>query len=162
MLKILKKFMKEHFELKDNVIDKNLTSFIKSKEFCKRKNLHFAIDDMFTFFAIHFTAGNKDKSKKLLEAHGSEIRQKDAVLISFFAGASTVMIMFGTFLLGSKSSDGDYDYNIITSSLSIIRLTFVMIYVLFACGFCVQVFKAYGVNYLYIFEFDPHAKIMED
>jgi len=36
MQKIVKKFMKEHFDLKDNVIDKNLTAFIKSKEFAKR------------------------------------------------------------------------------------------------------------------------------
>ena len=36
MQKILKKFVKEHFDLKDNVIDKNLTEFIKSKSFANR------------------------------------------------------------------------------------------------------------------------------
>lgn len=35
--KILKKFMKEHFEQKDNIIDKNVTDFIKSKRFSNRK-----------------------------------------------------------------------------------------------------------------------------
>jgi hypothetical protein len=33
MKKILKKFVKEHFYIRDNVIDKNLTKFIDDKNF---------------------------------------------------------------------------------------------------------------------------------
>jgi len=137
MQKILKKFVKEHFELKDNVIDKNLTAFIKSKEFANRAKLHYAIDDMFTFFAEHFTGNNKAKSKKMLESVGAEMRRKDAILISFFGGASAIMVLFGLFFLFTKSSDGDYDYDIILSSLSTIRFTFMLVYILFACGFAI-------------------------
>lgn len=36
MQKILKKFVKEHFQLKDNVIDKNLLAFINQKDFAHR------------------------------------------------------------------------------------------------------------------------------
>lgn len=162
MQKILKKFTKEHFEIKDNVIDKNLNLFIKSKEFANRQNLHYFIDDMFTFFAEHFTANNKAKSKQLLENHGGEMRRKDAMLISFFSGASIIMIMFGCFFLFTSSSDDDKDYSLILSSLSILRLTFVLVYIMGACGFAIHVFKSYGVNYLYIFELDPQQKIMHE
>ena len=51
MQKILKKFVKEHFEVKDNIIDKNLTDLIKSKHYSQRTQLHFAIDDIMTFFS---------------------------------------------------------------------------------------------------------------
>jgi hypothetical protein len=63
MQKILKKFVKEYFDLKDNVIDKNLTKYIKSKDFANRSQLHYVIDDLFSFFALHFTANNKKKTK---------------------------------------------------------------------------------------------------
>ena len=37
--KILKKFMKEHFKVKDNILDKNVRVMLKNIEFCNRKNL---------------------------------------------------------------------------------------------------------------------------
>lgn len=40
-----------------------------------------------------------------------------------------------------------------------IRFCFFFIYILFAVGFCIQVFVHYGVNYLYIFELDPQQKM---
>ena len=43
MHKILKKFLKEHFESKDNVIDKNLREFIDSKGYNHRNDLKKAI-----------------------------------------------------------------------------------------------------------------------
>ena len=39
MHKILKKFLKEYFENKDNVIDKNLKEFIDTKQFNHRSDL---------------------------------------------------------------------------------------------------------------------------
>jgi hypothetical protein len=162
MQKILKKFIKEHFEIKDNLIDKNLTEFIKSKDFANRSTLHYAIDDMFTFFAMHFTGNNKLKSKRMLESVGAEMRRKDAILISFFGGASSIMVLLALFFMFTDSSDGQDDYEVIVSGLAPIRFTFILIYILFACGFAIQVFQAYGVNYLYIFELDPHEKIMSE
>ena len=37
--KILKKFMKENFVLKDNVLDKSIVKFIEEREFVKRPNV---------------------------------------------------------------------------------------------------------------------------
>jgi len=37
MQKILKKFVKVHFDLKDNVIDKNLMAYIDAKAFAHRR-----------------------------------------------------------------------------------------------------------------------------
>ena len=39
MHKILKKFVKEHFESVDNVIDKNLREYIDSKDYNHRNDL---------------------------------------------------------------------------------------------------------------------------
>ena len=55
MQKIIKKFTREHFEIKDNVVDKNLTLLITKFSFAKRQQLHFVIDDIDTFFAKQFT-----------------------------------------------------------------------------------------------------------
>lgn len=69
MQKILKKFMKEHFEMKDNVVDKKIKDFISEKEFSHKQQLHFAITDMVDFFAEHFTHnGSKDYARKILES----------------------------------------------------------------------------------------------
>ena len=111
--------MKEHFELKDNVIDKNLTQFIKSKDFAKRKQLHYAIDDLFQFFAFHFTANNKNKSKQVLDSVNTKMRRKDAVLISYFAGASTVLLIFGLFFMMITSSNSKEENKPIISSQTV-------------------------------------------
>ena len=37
--KILKKYMKEHFVLKDNVLDKSFAKYVESQEFVKRPNV---------------------------------------------------------------------------------------------------------------------------
>ena len=79
MQKILKKFMKNYFENKDNIIDKNLTQLIKSKRLSHRKQLHFAIDDMLDFFSTHFTK-NKQEARQVLEEYTSQTRTKDLVL----------------------------------------------------------------------------------
>ena len=71
MRKILKKFTKEHFEIKDNVIDKTLGEYIKLKHFSTRRRLHFTIDDMVSFFSMHFTHNNREKAKRMLEKHNN-------------------------------------------------------------------------------------------
>lgn len=106
MQKILKKFIKENFEIKDNVIDKNIKEMLAQLSFSKRDQLHFAIDDMLEFFAAHFSKdGNKETSKRLLERHNTEMRRKDAILIAFFLGVSTVLVLMGTFFLIVGGSD---------------------------------------------------------
>jgi len=44
--KILKKFVKVHFDLKDNVIDKNLMAYIDAKTFAHRRQLAYLTQDL--------------------------------------------------------------------------------------------------------------------
>jgi hypothetical protein len=43
MLKILKKFVKEHFEFKDNIIEKTLVQYINKKPFSSRGDITYLI-----------------------------------------------------------------------------------------------------------------------
>ena len=140
MQKILKKFVKEHFELKDNVIDKNLLAFINRKDFSHRNQLQYVIQDLRFFYANNFTEGNDTAARQTLEKFNMQMRRKDAMIMMFFLGASTIMILIGGFFIMIPSSDGDDDLDDITSSLSILRFCFVCIYIIFAAGVAVQVF----------------------
>lgn len=149
--------MKEHFELKDNVLNNIVSADIEAMQFSKKKNLHFAIDDMLQFIATHFTSsGQKTEARKMLEIHNTEVRRSDALMISFFSACSLSMTMIGLFFLWSPPSDQTHnELYYLFNSTSVLRVTFFFIYLIFATGFCIQVFLAYGVNYLYIFELDP-------
>lgn len=162
MQKILKKFVKEHFQLKDNVIDKNLLAFINQKDFAHRNQLQYVIQDLRFFYAQNFTGGNEYNAKLTLEKFNMQMRRKDALIIMFFLGASLIMILFGIFFLCIPQSDGDTDFSDITSATSVLRFTFIIIYIIFASGVAVQIFQMYGVNYLYIFELDPNRKMTND
>ena len=54
--------MKEHLNVKDNIIDKNLTQYIKSKQFSQRPQLTHVIEDLLHFFSEHFTNFNEKKA----------------------------------------------------------------------------------------------------
>ena len=49
--KIFKKFSKEFLDSKDGIIDTNLKNLLKAKNFTKRSQLHFLINDLIEFFA---------------------------------------------------------------------------------------------------------------
>jgi hypothetical protein len=138
--KILKKFMKEHFVMKDNVINKDIARYVREREFSRRQKLKHVRDDLFTFFTEAFTDSNKNKSKRMLDHLNTEMRRKDALCISFFAGMSLTMICIGLFFLFTPPSDGHQDFDELISALPAIRLSFVCVYVLFATGFVIQVF----------------------
>lgn len=104
--KILKKFMKVHFEMKDNVVNKQINNFIDDQHFKTRTRLHFAIDDMLQFIAQNFIQnGDKISARKMLEQHNNQIRRSDALLMTFFGGCSLIMFLFGLFFLFIPSSD---------------------------------------------------------
>jgi hypothetical protein len=66
-----------------------------------------------------------------------QMRRKDALIIMFFLGASLIMILFGIFFLCIPQSDGDTDFSDITSATSVLRFTFIIIYIIFASGVAV-------------------------
>lgn len=49
--KILKKYFKEHFKIKDNIIDKNILILLEQFEFVKRKNIAPLVNDIRTVYA---------------------------------------------------------------------------------------------------------------
>ena len=127
-----------------------------------REDLINLIDDLKTFYADQFSGGNMREAVYSLEQFNSDMRRKDAISISFWSGASIIMLSFGTFFLCIKSSDGDNDYSELVTSINILRLTLVIIYILFCTACAIKVFLKYGVNYLYIFELDPNNKMTSD
>ena len=53
---------------------------------------------MIDFFAKHFTGGNFEKARDLLEQHNAPLRRKDAMLISYFGGLLS-MIFFALLIM---------------------------------------------------------------
>ena len=136
-------------------------SYIDSMNFSHREKIKYMIRDLRVFFAEHYTNGNIGKAKSILEAHNTQVRRSDGFIMTCFGSASIVLFCFGVFFLFIPPSDGNLnkDIDYITPTLSIFRVAFVLIYILFAVGLAIQVFHAYGVNYMYIFELDPHYKM---
>jgi predicted DsbA family dithiol-disulfide isomerase len=56
--KILKKFMKEHFKIKDNILDKIVIQMLQEFHFVKRANIQPVTKDMKTVYAKLFTKDN--------------------------------------------------------------------------------------------------------
>ena len=72
------------------------------------------------------------------------------------------MAFFGIFFMAippehEAKREGEYDA--MANLMSILRMTLILTFILFGCAFCIQVFLAYRINYLYIFELDPHRKV---
>ena len=116
MQKILKKFVKVHFELKDNVIDKNLKAYIDGKAFAHRRQLAYLIQDLKWFYADKFHSGSLEKASTTLENYNREMRRSDLAYMMFFGGASLVMLMFGfLFLFIPDQNDNDEEGEIVAS-----------------------------------------------
>lgn len=70
------------------------------------------------------------------------------------------MFLFGIFFIFAPfSSHDDTDKSRALSAVYSLRFTFFFVYVVFASAFCIQTFSKYGINYLYIFDFDPRYKM---
>lgn len=157
MRKIVKKFMKEHFEAKDNIIDKNILQIISKSCVSNRKQLHYAIDDMVFFFSIHFT-GSKQLARYHLEDYTTQVRHKDVVGVSFWGGTSILMVVLAVFLLCTPASDGS-EMTLASIAFSVIKCCFMMVYCVLGAAFCTHIFSLYGINHLFIFEIDPNFKM---
>jgi hypothetical protein len=91
------------------------------------------------------------------------MRRKDALLISFFCGAITIIVFMIVTLLSIpdsalekqlRSSEDD-----LISSIPTFRFLFMLIFILASCGIVVKNLRAYHINYMYIFELDPAYKM---
>jgi hypothetical protein len=69
------------------------------KQISNRKNLKVILENLYTFFVLHLTEGDQKKARDLLKNKDNQIRQQDAVQISFYGGGSLVFMFFSSFFL---------------------------------------------------------------
>lgn len=154
--------MKTFFQIKDNILDKRLTQYIKSQSFVEnRKSVSDKVNDLVDFYACHFIhKKNRQKALKELEskADNLEMRRKDTELISFFCGAVTIILLMLITLLSIPDRTlhkelGDTESELL-SSLHTFRFLFMLVFLLVSSGVVLKFLRQYHINYLYIFDFD--------
>jgi hypothetical protein len=73
------------------------------------------------------------------------------------------MVFIGLFFIftpdSTHATEIHENYKLIYSSVPILRMSFMLIFVIFASGVNVHVFTAYGINYLYVLDLDPQYKM---
>lgn len=92
--KILKKFMKSQFHIRDNLLDKIINEQIKEYEFVKRRNIPAFNEDLISVYSDYFTKGNLKKAKKVLKGDKFLVSPKDLAIVTFLTGGSLVIILF--------------------------------------------------------------------
>ena len=130
------------------------------KQISNRKNLKVILENLYTFFVLHLTEGDQKKARDLLKNKDNQIRQQDAVQISFYGGGSLVFMLFSSFFLYiimKQCQNSNIDS--LNIPIKIFRATFIFIYILFAVGFCIQIFQKFKINYLIIFDLDSQQKM---
>ena len=93
------------------------------------------------------------------------MRRKDGFLLSFFAG--TLLITFLVTIVaiimppdGSGNSSTKYlEWEEVALTLPVFRFFFMIILLLSLTALCIWILRKYRVNYLFIFELDPHYKV---
>ena len=78
-----------------------------------------------------------------------------------FGGASIVMTLFGIFFIFVSSIVGrrHMNWQEIGDVMPAYRFMLFCIYLVFATGFASSIYTKYEINYLYIFQIDPHHKM---
>ena len=73
--KILKKFMKTHFAIKDNVLDKVLATMIEEKHFVKRQNVNKLTHEIKEVVASFYTNNDLKLAEKMLEGEALKVTE---------------------------------------------------------------------------------------
>ena len=85
-------------------------------------------------------------------------------MIAFFLGATVAMITVLLFiaLVPEERDSGDRRKHLdeLSSGIQVYYFTLVICFIIGATGVAVQVFRAYGVNYAFIFEIDQHYRLI--
>lgn len=112
--------------------------------------------DLIIFYSRAFTNDSIHKAKEQLNAKNSEIRKQEAIVIAFCSGTIISLLIVDIYLLflcQPHIPNGNWVIKL-GSGIIIYYIFGVMIYIIFATGFCIQVFKKYQINYPFIFEID--------
>jgi hypothetical protein len=91
-----------------------------------------------------------------------EMRRKDVGLLSFFAGTLLVSFFITIFSIILPPEDPDHnllDWEEIVLVSPVFRFAFMLVLLIFFVAIDVKILRAYRVNYLFIFELDPHYKM---
>jgi|LauGreDrversion4_2_1035121.scaffolds.fasta_scaffold115743_2 hypothetical protein len=154
--------MKTYFHLKDNVLDKKLAIVINSQTFTNHKQVAYKTGEIVRFYAEHFTKNKISEAEEQLENHNYEVRQKDAILISFFCGTISIIAFMFIVLLSipdsameKKGLPAPNTGQELMSSMYTFRFLFSLIFLITATGVVVKVLKNIRVNYMFILELDP-------
>jgi hypothetical protein len=157
--------MRTYFHIKDNILDKKITAVIETKQFAQRKIVTQHIGEVVSFFSENFTKNNdRSKAIELLDKHYSPLRRKDAVLLTFFSGLLTMIILLLLVMLAIPAENGKefhrhHAWNEIFASLYTFRFLFMLILGLLSASFCIKIFTDYKINYVFIMELNPNYKI---
>lgn len=80
-------------------------------------------------------------------------------MISFFAGAIAMLILITIFMMIVPTwPENDWSLDI-EASFPAFRFTFMLVFVLASVATDVTIFRRFKINYMFIFELDPHYKI---
>jgi hypothetical protein len=172
LLKILKKFKKNFFTFAQRNVDidhqiqvRYLQEYIQTRCFkvsstIVSNDLRTLMTDLKCFYAEVFCKGDvREASLELNELH-NKLRRVDLSLITYFGGMTSVMALVLTFFIIIAPRDGKDDWDEIFSNVETFILTGVIVFIMFAAGFNVMIFRRYSVNYQFIFELDHNYKLI--
>jgi len=84
------------------------------------------------------------------------------MLLSFFSGTLliTILVTIGTILIPNENKLLKYfDWDEMILTLPVFRFVFMLIFALILISVDVYILRRFRVNYMFIFDLDPHYKV---
>ena len=152
--------MKTFFIIKDNLLDKKILAYLDSKEFSRKKHVNRYMKKIIVFYAENFENNNMNKARFALEKKDVEMRRKDLIMISVFSGALGILSIITIMVLLIPGVEDPWeDWLEIFNNFYAFRFLFMIIFLLFFTAVDIYILRRFKVNYLFIFELDPHYKV---
>lgn len=119
-------------------------------------------DSLLNFYAGCFHNGNKSIARIELNAQHNEIRARDSSIISFTLGSIAMLVITMCFfwILPNKNVANPTGWTSFYAGLDAYYFTYIIIWIIFATGVNIQVFRKYSINYTFIFEMDKNYKLI--
>jgi hypothetical protein len=133
-------------------------------EFCKRRCIKSLTSDITSVFAKVFTKGDLQKAKEVLTQDKFVIQKLDLFYLSFMAGGCFSVAGF-TFIYALMEQEVIFREKQVIAAVAaftpVMRVTFLMIYIVVASGIVIRVLRKKEINYLHIFEIGYQHRISE-
>jgi hypothetical protein len=108
--------------------------------------------DLIVFYSKAFAGNSISRAKRLLGKHSRLIRTHDKVVSAFSYGWIICNSMFLVYLIFLVNPQDHKWVSKLGSGIVIYYFFGVLIYIIFATGFCIKVFNRFHINYAFIFE----------